>query len=101
MDDFIAFTDLEKSTMAFAIDSSNVTFSYDAQFYSEPSIEGIMESITPRNCYSIGSIYPWNINCDYRFKGNIYSIRIYNRKLTEKELKHNYEVDKNRFNITD
>lgn len=29
----------------------------------------------------------------------VYSIRVYNRKLTEEELQHNYEIDKARFNI--
>ena len=33
------------------------------------------------------------------FEGNIYSIRIYNRKLSEEELKNNYEIDKVRFNM--
>jgi len=31
--------------------------------------------------------------------GTIYSIRIYNRALTEKEIKNNYEIDRYRFNI--
>ena len=35
----------------------------------------------------------------YRMKGKIYSIRIYNRALTEDEIKNNYIVDKARFGI--
>jgi len=36
----------------------------------------------------------------YRSCGaRLYSLRVYNRKLTEAELQHNYEVDKARFNI--
>ena len=31
--------------------------------------------------------------------GEIYSIRVYNRRLTEREIKNNYEVDKIRYNI--
>lgn len=31
----------------------------------------------------------------------IYSIRVYNRKLTHEELQYNYEIDKARFNITE
>ena len=34
-----------------------------------------------------------------QLKGTIYSIRIYNRALTEDEIKENYEIDKKRFNI--
>lgn len=35
----------------------------------------------------------------YKANGEVNSIRIYNRKLTEAELKHNYEIDKARFNL--
>ena len=33
------------------------------------------------------------------YKGNIYSVRIYNRALTENEIVHNYLYDKDRFNL--
>ena len=33
--------------------------------------------------------------------GKIYSVRIYNRALTDKEIEQNYQRDKNRFNIND
>ena len=35
------------------------------------------------------------------FKGKIYLVRIYNRALTEEEIKINYEIDKYRFGITE
>ena len=38
-------------------------------------------------------------NNGYRMKGKIYSIRIYNRALTQDEINHNYIVDKARFGI--
>lgn len=34
-----------------------------------------------------------------QFKGTIYSVRIYNRALTEEEIKENYEIDKIRYGI--
>ena len=34
-----------------------------------------------------------------RFNMKVYSVRIYNRCLTEEEIKHNYEIDKARFGI--
>ena len=44
--------------------------------------------------------YTWiglkNINA-YAFKGEIYSIRIYNRRLTQAEQINNYKVDRGRF----
>ena len=35
----------------------------------------------------------------WRFAGEICAIRIYNRALTEEEIKHNYEIDKLRFGL--
>ena len=91
-------TDLNKKTMAFALDANNVTFSDNGQFYNEDIEEGIINSVMQRDFYSIGSAYPWS-GTNYSFKGNIYSIRVYNRKLSEDELKNNYEIDRSRFNM--
>ena len=33
------------------------------------------------------------------FNGTIYSARMYNRVLTEQEVKNNYEIDKSRFGM--
>ena len=38
-------------------------------------------------------------NGGWRFAGEICAIRIYNRALTEEEIKHNYEIDKVRFGL--
>ena len=35
----------------------------------------------------------------FKYTGNIYSIRIYNRHLTDEERIHNYNIDKKRFNL--
>lgn len=35
----------------------------------------------------------------YYYTGKVYSIRIYNRKLTEKEMRHNQKVDNKRFKL--
>lgn len=37
----------------------------------------------------------------YKGKFSIHSIRLYNRPLTEDEIRHNYEIDKARFPLTD
>lgn len=37
----------------------------------------------------------------YRTAGEINCIRVYNRKLTDEEVAHNYEIDKARFNINE
>lgn len=41
----------------------------------------------------------WNGLSPYPFKGYLYCIRIYNRRLTLDEVTHNYLIDKERFNI--
>ena len=91
-------TYLEKMTMAFAVDSNKVTFSENANFYYEDTIEGVIPSIMERNYYSISNRYPWQ-SPGLCLKGNIYSIRVYNRKLSEEELTKNFYVDKERFNM--
>ena len=98
INNIINITDIGKKTMAFALDSDNITYSDNASFYSEETKEGIVQSIADRTCYAIGSMYPWNPYAGF-FEGNIYAIRVYNRKLSEEELRHNYEVDKQRFNM--
>lgn len=98
-------TELEKRTMAFAVNSNDIIFSDNGQFYFEETKEGIIESLISRNCYTIGSAYPWGESKyvtggnENFFEGNIYSIRVYNRKLSKEELKNNYEVDRVRFNM--
>ncbi len=41
----------------------------------------------------------FNRNSAQTFNGEVLSIRAYNKVLTQEEIKHNYEIDKNRFNI--
>ena len=43
---------------------------------------------------TIGKTYSNEYICGY-----IYCVRIYNRALSEEEIKHNYEIDKERFGI--
>lgn len=40
-------------------------------------------------------------NTAYKQPFSIYSVRLYNRPLTEDEIRHNYEIDKARFPLTD
>ena len=99
LSNFRNITNLGKRTMAFAVDSNTMIFSDNNSIYTEETKEGALQSLTTRNCYSIGSAYPWRSNAAFGFEGNIYSIRVYNRKLSEEELKNNYEVDRVRFNM--
>ena len=40
-----------------------------------------------------------SVGLSYYFNGEIYSIRVYNRALTEDEILHNYNYDKGKFNL--
>lgn len=62
--------DINKKTMAFAVDNNNVIFSDNCQFYTEEAKEGIINSIIQRDVYSIGSTSPWGRIGN--FKGNIF-----------------------------
>ena len=48
---------------------------------------------------SKSSIYIGGASTAYYFEGEIYSIRVYNKALTEDELLHNYNYDKEKFNL--
>ena len=39
------------------------------------------------------------VGANTQLKGTIYSVRIYNRALTEEEIKQNYEIDKQKYSI--
>ena len=95
--DFVNCTDINGRTMGIALNNQTIEFSNNAEFYSTDVDEGYMQSVAPRTNYTIGSAYPW-INAHY-FQGNIYAIRIYNRKLSEAEIAYNCEIDKLRFNL--
>lgn len=45
-----------------------------------------------------GRYYSGNYT-NYRFYGNIYCVRVYDRQLTKEEIEHNRKVDKERFDI--
>ena len=39
------------------------------------------------------------VGANAQLKGTVYSVRIYNRALTEEEIKQNYEIDKQKYGI--
>ena len=63
----------------------------------------VVETSSPSrssNTYGMAvmSYYTTSTNA-YRISGELYCIRIYNRKLTEEEIAHNHEIDKIRFGL--
>ena len=99
------------STFSLFSNKNMYTIEYDGQNYGNTkvyvnateatktdSINGFSNTATypmiGRRFYGNGSnVTQWPLN------GNIYAIRVYNRKLTESEIQNNYEIDKVRFGI--
>lgn len=75
---------------------------YNTISYSLNGSQWYQKSRTSHNnTYDYGNrmtilCYYWN---NYKSNSEVNSIRVYNRRLTEEELKHNYEIDKARFNL--
>lgn len=83
-----------KGHLSFSINTS------DAKSYENGAlmtkVPGTFWSVYEGNKISIGSR---GSNANYIFYGDIFSIRIYNRLLSEAEAMNNYNVDKKRFNL--
>ena len=61
-----------------------------------------LENNVAYTSWSVSAKYPFMVSGyanGFRLKGKIYSIRVYNRALTEDEINHNYQMDKKRFGI--
>ena len=62
----------------------------------------MLDNSVKSDSWSAAPKYPFMISgyaSGYKLKGKIYSVRVYNRALTEDEINHNYEMDKKRFGI--
>ena len=66
---------------------------YDNKFTCNSNYSNIISSPI-----QLGRGWQWG-NQNRTLNGIIYSVRIYNRVLSDDEIKQNYEVDKKRFNI--
>jgi len=62
-------------------------------------LNGEFESTNTGTKLTIGAQAFAGVNAVPQLKGTIYSIRVYNRALTEEEIKQNYEVDKIKYNL--
>ena len=79
--------------------SISVQYSPDAMYLNSKKLENSVVSTS----WSAVPKYPFMISAYssgyYKLKGKIYSIRVYNRALTQDEINHNYQMDKKRFGI--
>ena len=55
--------------------------------------------MTLNNTYLVLGGNPNGTKVNGVYEGTIYSVRVYNRVLTNEEIKKNYEIDKARFGI--
>lgn len=62
-------------------------------------LNGEFEPTNTGTKLTIGAQAFAGVNAVPQLKGTIYSIRVYNRALTEEEIKQNYEVDKIKYNL--
>ena len=78
--------------------SISVQYNPDVMYLNSKKLDNSLE----QEPWSAAPKYPFMISGyanGWRLKGKIYSIRVYNRALTQDEINHNYEIDKKRFGI--
>ena len=78
--------------------SISVQYNPDVMYLNSKKLELNVENTT----WMYEQKYPFMISGysnGWRMKGKIYSIRVYNRALTQEEINHNYMVDKARYGI--
>lgn len=83
--------------LSMSFDGSNISFNVDGQNITTSS-ETVSAPTNSTNV-SLGANRISSSSANNYFKGKIYAIRIYNRALGQNEIKHNYEIDKLRFNM--
>ena len=81
-------------------DENNLNTYSNGTIANSLSISGTISAPTGNTLMALG-VNPYGSTYDAGtfFKGNIYSVRIYNRALTKEEIAHNYNYDKQRFNL--
>ena len=82
----------------YKLSSISVQYNPDAMYLNSKKLELNVGS----ESWMYSSQYPFMISGysgGWRMKGKIYSIRVYNRALTQEEINHNYMVDKARYGI--
>ena len=88
----------KKYILTGSYDGENVKFLENGIQYIQ-NVKGVIKKPGLGTLMSIGGEPSGNKAVEWFFSGKIYSVRIYNRALTDEEIKHNCEVDKNRFNV--
>ncbi len=77
---------------------TGISLNENSTQYNNP-IEGDIVKTTRDTVFILGADPGAKVATGEYFNGKIYSFRLYNRVLTDEEVKHNYEIDKVRFGI--
>lgn len=81
-----------------SVDSNQIMFFENGSKYTL-TWNGTINYAASNTALCLGTNPSGNVGKGNWLNGNIYSVRIYNRALTEDEVKTNYNMDKTRFNI--
>lgn len=81
-------------------DTNKINLYSNGTLVNTTEITGNIVTATNNTLMALG-VNPYGSSYDSNsfYKGNIYSVRIYNRALTKEEISHNYNYDKQRFNL--
>ena len=87
------------ATAALTYDSKNVKLYTFGDLKSSTPFTGAITSAASSTVMAIGTNPKGSASVSSYLKGNIYSVRIYNKALTQEEVEHNYQYDKQKFNL--
>lgn len=80
------------------IDFAGVSLNENGTQYNK-NIEGDIVKTTRDTIFMLGADPGGKVSTNEYFNGKIYSVRLYNRALSDEEVKHNYEIDMAKFGI--
>lgn len=88
----------KKYSLSGRIGISGIYLNVNTTQYNNP-IEGDVTKTTKDTVFVLGVNPSGEQAMSEFFNGKIYSVRLYNRILSDEEVKYNYEIDKVRFRI--
>ena len=89
----------KKEVLSTSYDKSTIKLYSNGAFYDKKDVAGTIQSPTNSTIMAIGANPDASTVTGGYYKGNVYSVRMYDRPLTEEEVYHNYMYDKERFNL--
>ena len=89
----------EIATATLTYDSKNIKLYTFGDLKSSTPFTGTITNTASSTVMAIGTNPKGSASVKSFLKGNIYSVRIYNKALTQEEVEHNYQYDKQKFNL--